>query len=442
MTALQKRMEVLFDRLWPIHRSILGSGYRQSLDILSEMVPFERLRFATGTEVLDWTIPREWIVREAYVIDPQGRRRWDVKENNLHLVGYSAPFRGTVSREQLEEHLHSIPEQPEAIPYITSYYQERWGFCLTHAERMQLSEGEYQVVVDTELVPGFLEVGEAVLPGESDEEILITSYLCHPSMANNELSGPLTLAFLYEKLAALEKRRYTYRFMVCPETIGSIAYLSERGEHLRRTLHAGYVLTVIGDRGPFTYKRSWLGSSAADQAAELVLAEYGNHTVMDYFPNGSDERQFNSPGYRLPFGSLMRTVYAHSLEYHTSLDNKDYISFESLEESVNLCYDVAMAHEVNRSWVGTVQNGEPFLSKYGVYPTQHSLKKIEDWKMALLWLLNQSDGTQDLFAISQRSGLSITLLHDNALILEKVGLLNRQDEQSATVSLAPMGGGK
>ncbi len=423
MDCNPQKIEALFDRLWPIHRSLAGPGFRESLDVLSETVPFDRLRFATGKQVFDWTVPPEWHVHEAYVVGPDGKRRWDVKDNNLHLLGYSAPFRGTVSRSELDDHLHSLPGQPDAIPYMTSYYEARWGFCVPHAEREALPEGDYEVVVDTELEHGFLEVGEAVLTGETDEEILFSSYLCHPSMANNELSGPLVLAFLYERLAGRARRRYTYRFVLGPETIGAIAYLSVRGQHFKEHLKAGYVLTCIGDRGEFTYKQSRNGRTLADQAAHLILRDQGPHETLCFFPNGSDERQYCSPGFDLPVGSLARTLYRPWPEYHTSLDNKDYISFEKMAESIEVCAAITDALECNTLWRSACMDCEPFLSKYGVYPTLHSLKSVEQAKMAILWLQNLADGTNDLFAIAERSGLPVQLLAGTAQKLESVGLL-------------------
>ncbi len=421
--VLAGRIEEYFDRLWPIHRSLAGPGFRESLNILNELVPFDKLQYPSGTDVFDWTVPREWEVNEAYFIDPEGKKHCDVKVNNLHLVAYSTPFNGTMSLEELQSHLHSIPEMPAAIPYIASFYEERWGFCIADAERKALPEGDYQIVIDSKLSHGNVVVGEAFLPGESDEEILFSSYLCHPSMANNELSGPLTLAFLYERIKAKKNRKYSVRFVIGPETIGSICYLSTRGDHFRKKLKAGYVLTVIGDRGQFRYKESRRADALADRAARQILNEKGEHQVLPYFPNGSDERQYCSPGFNLPVGSLMRTTYAHAKEYHTSLDNKEYISFDHLSEAVDLCEDIYDSIEANRTLKGTISECEPFLSKHGVYPTQHSLKDLSDWTMAIVWMQGFADGTKDLFTIADRSGLPVITLHEAAKALEKVDLL-------------------
>ena len=426
---LESRLEHYFDRLWPIPRSLAGPGFRESLQILGELVPFEWLYFPTGTQVFDWTIPPEWTVREAFIQGPDGIKRADFATNNLHLVGYSAPFRGRISLEQLKPHLHTIPELPKAIPYLTSYYNKIWGFCLSQEELDNLPKGDYEVVVDTSFEAGSLVVAEAVLPGDTEREILITSYLCHPSMANNELSGPLVLAFLYEQISKMPHRRYTFRFVIGPETIGTIAYLHKRSEHLLNTLDAGYVLTCIGDIGPFTYKKSRNGNSLADKSAEEVLSRKENSKVINFFPNGSDERQYNSPGLNLPVGSMMRSSYNCYPQYHTSLDNKDVISFKKLAEAVNVCTEIVSALDYNITWVSNNQTCEPFLSKYGIYPTTHSVRSIDEWKMAILWIMNLADGEHDLLEIARKSRIAPKLLHETALKLEQVGLLRRANQQ-------------
>lgn len=418
------RMERYFDRLWPICRSITGPGYRESLDILSELMPTERLRFPTGRKVFDWVVPKEWSIRDAYFIDPQGKKRADFKQNNLHILNYSAPFRGTLSLSELRPHLYSLPDQPDAVPYLTSYYKERWGFCLTHRELNSLPEGKYTVLVDSELKEGHVEIGEAVLAGERKEEILFSSYLCHPSLANNELSGPLVLAFLYQGIKAMPKRRFTYRFTVMPETIGAICYLNKRGEHLKHRLIAGYQITCVGDAGKFTYKRSCRGDTLADRAACVVLRDLGEHEVVPFDPSaGSDERQYGSPGFNLPVGSLMRTPYGRYPEYHTSLDNKNFIRFAALEESLGAYVNIAEAIEANAVWRNTVARGEPQLGRRGLYPTLGSQKNIDRKTKAMLWLLNLADGTRDLLVIAEQSGQPIKLLIQLADELKQAGLL-------------------
>jgi aminopeptidase-like protein len=439
-----QEIEAVFDRLWPLLRSLTGAGVRATHDILDEIVPLERFEIASRTQVFDWTVPKEWVVREAYVRAPDGRRMFDVAENNLRLVNYSAPFRGTISRSELDAHLHSRPDLPDAIPYVTSYYEPRWGFCLSERERRALPEGNYDVVVDTELVDGALTLSEAVLPGASRDEVLISSYTCHPSLANNELSGPLAAAFLYRRLAAWPRRRFTYRFVFAPETIGAIAYLSLRGAHLRERLAAGYVVNCVGLDTHFTYKRSRRGDGLADRAAIAALEQFGvDFRVRDFTPTGSDERQYCSPGFDLPVGSLMRGVYGEYPEYHTSLDNKSLINYRALQDSIAAYEAVCRALEDagahaaradrapvrrsldrNTTYENLFPYGEPQLGRRGLYPTLGSADQSRR-VAALMWVLNLSDGRHDLPAIAERSGLPIEQLASAASAAESKGVLKR-----------------
>jgi aminopeptidase-like protein len=429
MTAgLAAQIERYFDRLWPLTRSLTGDGVRATHDILGELAPLERTEVPSGSRVLDWIVPPEWVVRDAYLIDPDGRRILDVHENNLHLVGYSTPFRGVLSREELDGHLHSLPAQPTAIPYLTSYYSPHWGFCLAHEQRERLPAGDYEVVVDTELrADGSLTLGEAVLPGEEPGEVLLSTYTCHPSLANNELSGPLVGAFLYQRVAAWPRRRLGYRFVFVPETIGAVAYLARRGDHLRERLVAGYVITCIGDPGPFTLKRSRRGDTLADRAAAYVLGGESDLRVVDFFPSGSDERQYCSPGFDLPVASVMRTMYGTYPEYHTSLDNRDFISFSAMAESVDAYERILRTLDANVSLVNTYPYGEPQLGRRGLYPSLGSSKETDARAEAMLWILNQSDGEHDLLDIAARSGVPMELIVDAADDLIRAGLLERGD---------------
>lgn len=419
----------LFDRLWPIHRSITGPGVRETHDILAELLPLERMEVPTGTPVFDWTVPQEWRCHAAHIIGPDGARIADVAENNLHLVGYSIPFRGTLNRAELDAHLYSLPEQPDAIPYVTSYYTPRWGFCLPHAQRAALADGLYEVVVDTELVDGSLTLSEAVLEGESEDEILFSTYTCHPSMANNELSGPIVTAFLYRRLAALPRRHFTYRFAFLAETIGCLAYLDARGERLRERLKAGYVVTCVGDDGPYTYKHSRAGDTLADRVARHVLAQSvpaERIRYLDFDPSdGSDERQYGSPGFDLPVGSLSRTIYAAFPQYHTSLDNRDFLSFDALSESIEAYVRICRALEANATYENLVKFGEPNLGRRGLYPTVGGGQSVEHDVQCLLWLLNRSDGTEDLLSIADRSGLPVEDLRRQAERCVEAGVLAR-----------------
>lgn len=406
-------LEQRFDRLWPLLRSITGEGLRASLDILGEIVPLERIEVPTGTQVFDWTIPPEWRVNAAFVEGPSGDRILDVAEHTLHLVGYSTAFRGRLTRAQFDEHLHSIAEQPQAIPYITSYYEPRWGFCLPHDQRVALPDGDYEVVVDTQHVDGALSIGEAILPGSGRDEVLLSTYCCHPSLANNELSGPLVTAYLYRRLAALPERRYTYRFVFLPETIGSLAYLSLRGEHLREHVVAGYVVTCVGIDVPFVYKRSRRGDSLADLATLHVLQERDQpFSDLEFFPDGgSDERQYCSPGFNLPVGSLMRAMYGTYPEYHTSLDDKNLISFSALQETIDVYEQIIRVLEHNRSYRSLYPFGEPQLGRRGLYSTLGTRDSSSSESVsALLWLLNYADGEHDLLEIASRSGHSMDAL--------------------------------
>jgi aminopeptidase-like protein len=420
------QIEHYFDRLWPLLRSLTGDGVRATHDILSELAPLERTEVPSGTHVLDWTVPPEWVVRDAYVVAPDGRRILDVHENNLHLVGYSVPFRGVLTRAELDEHLHSLPAQPTAIPYLTSYYSPRWGFCLAHEQRERLPEGQYEVVVDTELrSDGSLTLGEAFLPGEEPEEVLLSTYTCHPSMANNELSGPLVSAFLYRRVAAWPRRRLGYRFVFVPETIGAIAYLALHGDQLRDRLVAGYVLTCIGDAGPFTLKRSRRGDTMADRAAAYVLGGQPDLRVVDFFPSGSDERQYCSPGFDLPVASVMRTMYGTYPEYHTSLDNRDFISFPAMAESVDVYERILRTIDANVRFRNTSPYGEPQLGRRGLYPSLGASKSADNRAEAMLWILNQSDGEHDLLDIAVRSGMPMELIVAAAGDLARAELLER-----------------
>ena len=403
-------MESYFDCLFPITRSLTGDGNRETLEILSKIVNFKITEVPSGTQCFDWTVPPEWNIFEAWIKDNKGNRIVDISENNLHILGYSEPFRGKLSYDELRPHLYSLPDQPELIPYLTSYYKRRWGFCLSHNQVLQLDQsGIYDVFIDSSLNNnGSMTIGEAVIEGKSGREILFSTYICHPSMANNELSGPLVSAFIYKKLHNLRNLKYTYRFLFIPETIGSIYSLSVNGEYWKANLDAGFVVTCVGDDGNFTYKKSRMGNSLADRAVELILKQTENeYNIVDFFPSGSDERQYCSPGFNLPVGSLMRTMYGRYPEYHTSKDNKDFISFEAMEKSVLKYLEVIELIERNEKYINKMPYCEPQLGKRGLYPTLGSQKGTEEFVSTMMWILNLSDGTNDLIAISERSKIPI-----------------------------------
>jgi aminopeptidase-like protein len=416
-------MHALARRLWPIARSLTGPGFRETLAILAETAgEMELHRWATGEPVLDWTIPDEWTIREAWIRGPDGERVVDFAEHTLHVLGYSEPIHRTMPLEELQRHLHSLPELPEAIPYVTSYYRRRWGFCLAHSARERLPEGEYEVMIDADLGPGHVVVGEVVVDG-GPEEVLFSTYCCHPSMANNELSGPVVAAHLAAAVRALPDRRYTYRFLFVPETIGSIAYLARFGDRLRERLAAGYVITCAGDPGPFTYKRSRRGDTLADRVAEHVLADR-EHRVLDFFPTGSDERQYCSPGFDLPVGSVMRTMYATYPEYHTSLDDLSFVTPEGLGGTLDAYREIVAALEGNETYSATQPYGEPQLGKRGLYPSIGGPRAVEQTIADMMWLLNLCDGTRDLLAVAERSGRPLAALAPIAARLVEGGLLS------------------
>lgn len=409
-------IEKTFDRLWPLLRSITGEGVRQTHDILGELAPLQRYELPSGEQVLDWIVPPEWHVREAYVMTPDGRRILDVRENNLHLLSYSEPFSGVLSRAELDERLHSDPERPHAIPYRTSYYKRTWGLCIAHAERLTLPDGDYRVEIDTELSPGSLTLSEAVLPGEEGQgQVLFTSYTCHPSLAINELSGPLLTAFLYRRIAAWPERRLTYRFVFAPETIGAICYLSRFGDELIEKLVAGYIVTCVGDAGDYTLKRSKRRDTLADRAARYVLNRRGlPHRVVEFHPSGSDERQYCSIGFNLPVASLMRSAYGDYPQYHTSDDNKSLMDFGAMTETLDVHEEIARTIDRSAIVRNRITRGEPQFSRRGeLYPTT-SQRLPDEYSLALKWLIHYADGDNDLLTLSEMSGLDLDLLREVA----------------------------
>lgn len=417
----EKIIEQYFDRLFPICRSITGNGVRETLKIISEIVPLKVYEIPSGTKVFDWIVPKEWNIQDAYIITPDGRKVADFKKHNLHIVNYSIPVHKKISFDELNLHLHTLPNKPNAIPYVTSYYKENWGFCLTYDEYKTLPQkGEYEVVINSSLTEGSLTYADCILEGETKDEILISTYVCHPSMANNELSGPLVAMFLYQRLAQLTKRKYTYRFVFIPETIGALVYLHQHGEYLKKHCKAGYVITCIGDRGIFHYKQSKYGNTLADKAAIHIL-KYSKKLfrVLPFYPGGSDERQYCSPAFNLPVGSLMRTPYREFPEYHTSLDNKNFISFRSLKESIEVYFQIMQTLEANEKYINLQPYGEPQLSKRGLYIGDLSREKI----MQIMYLLQYSDGQNDLIDIAERIKVKVDELKPLVELLQKHQLL-------------------
>lgn len=427
-TGSGRAMHALLRELYPICRSITGDGVRQTLHVLARHLPpgLQVHEVASGTPVFDWTVPAEWNICDAYIADRQGRRVVDFREHNLHVVSYSTPVHRWVSRAELEEHLHSLPEQPELIPYRTSYYNPTWGFCLAHNQRQQLLDEEYEVCIDATLdAVGSLTYGQLVLPGESEEEVLFSCHICHPSLANDNLASLVVAAELAQWLAARPKRRYTYRFVFVPVTIGAIAWLHAHQHTAVPRIRHGLVLSLLGGPGNFTYKSSRQGHTTTDRAVAVALrdADLGPFGQRRFSPYGYDERQYCSPGFNLPVGCLTRTPFGEFPEYHTSADNPDFVKPRQLRESWRVLRRVCQVLEHDYAYQNLSPYGEPQLGKRGLYKHLGGGLDGQQWQMALLWVLNQSDGQHTLLDVAEQSGIGFRLLHKAARALRRVGLL-------------------
>lgn len=426
LSPIDGELMALITELFPICRSITGDGVRETLRIIGRHVPIDLHEVASGTPVLDWTVPPEWNIRGAHITDPTGRRVVDFAECNLHIVSYSTPVNARMTLDELRPHLHSIPDQPDRIPYRTSYYNADWGFCLTQRQLEALIPGEYDVVIDSKLTPGSLTYGELAVPGESADEILISTHVCHPSLADDNLSGLAIATFLARSLLAGPKPRHTVRFLFAPGTIGAITWLAEHREASARIRH-GLTLTCLGDGHPFTYKRTVDGAAIIDRAAAHVLSTSGHdHHLINFFPYGYDERQYNSPGFRLPVGSLMRGRHGQFPEYHTSADDLSFVSSVHLAESYTLLAALIGVVDANRTFRNLQPFGEPQLGIRGLYGALGGTT-IPDAQLAMLWVLNLSDGRHTLLDIAERSGLSFSSIAATAAILADRDLLAEVD---------------
>jgi aminopeptidase-like protein len=416
-TGLGESMHAFMRELFPVCRSITGEGVRETLAAVGRRIPLDLHEVPSGTRVLDWTVPDEWNIEDAYIAK-DGRRVVDFRESNLHVVNYSEPLRAVMPLADVRPHLHTLPEHPDWVPYRTSYYSRTWGFCLSQRQLDAFEEGEYEVVIDSTLEPGSLTYGECFLPGEREEEVLLTTHICHPSLANDNLSG---IALLTEIGARLQEapRSLSYRLLFIPGTIGSITWLA-RNEALVSKIVGGLVLACVGDRAPLTYKRSRRGDALIDRAAAYVLRRNGN--LADFVPWGWDERQFNSPGFDLPIGSLCRSREGEFEEYHSSADDVELVRPEQLAAALDTVLEILDVVDTDRRYLNLAPKGEPQLGKRGLYPKMGG-PAAEEEQLAMLWVLNQSDGGRSLLDVAERSGIPFATISAAAARLREAGLL-------------------
>ena len=408
--------------LYPICRSITGQGVRETLQYLQRQIPLEIREVASGTRVFDWTVPLEWNIQGAYLATIRGEKLLDFRANNLHVVSYSVPVKGRFTRDELEGHLHSLPDRPDWIPYRTSYYKENWGFCLTHRQLAELTEPEYDVCIDSSLQPGHLTYGEVFLPGQTSEEVLISCHVCHPSLCNDNLSGIAVATRLVQTLQHIS-RKYSYRFVFIPGTIGSITWLSQNRERAGLIRH-GVVLTGVGDSGGVTYKRSRQGNAYIDRAMAHVLKHYGqSYRIIDFFPYGYDERQYCSPGFNLPVGCFMRSPHGEYPEYHTSADNLEFVTPEALQDSLAILLKAMYVIENDAVVVSTNPYCEPQLGRRGLYRAIAGQKEGALQEMALLWVLNMADGHHTLLDMAERADTPFEAIHAAAQALKNCELV-------------------
>lgn len=412
----------LISELYPICRSITGDGVRKSLHILQQLIPLEIHEIPTGTRVFDWVIPKEWNVRDAYVKNSLGEKVIDFQTSNLHLLNYSIPIARKMPLSELKEHLFTLPEHPDWIPYRTSYYKENWGFCLRHNDLKRLKEGEYEVYIDSSLEEGHLTYGEYYLSGETEEEVLFSCHVCHPSLCNDNLSGMALATFLARYLTS-QPRRYSYRFLFIPGTIGSITWLCLNEDKTDRIQH-GLVISGVGDAGAMTYKKSRRGNADIDRAVSHVLKHSGEeYAIEEFSPYGYDERQYCSPGFNLPIGRLGRTPFGKYPEYHTSADNLDFVKPEYLMNSYARYIEIVSILENNKTYINTNPKCEPQLGKRGLYGTLGGEQNKKMGEMAMLWILNYSDGNHSLLDIAERSNIEFRVIHQVACRLQEADLL-------------------
>ena len=422
MTEIGSEMHGLMRELYPICRSITGDGVRQTLNILKKDIPLNVHEVASGTKVFDWTVPKEWNIKDAYVKNSKGKKIIDFKKSNLHVLNYSVPVYKKVSLEELKEHLFTLPEHPDWIPYRTSYFSENWGFCINHNQFEDLEQDTYEVWIESSLENGHLTYGEYYIEGEISDEVLISTHICHPSLCNDNLSGIALTTFLAKHLSKLSMH-YSYRFIFIPGTIGSITWLSVNENRLSDIKH-GLVAACVGDCGKFNYKKSRHGNAEIDRAVLNALSHSGfEFNVIDFFPFGYDERQYCSPGINLPVGCFMRTPHGEYPEYHTSADNLKFVSPDCLEESLSIFFSIINVLENNNTYLNLNPKCEPQLGKRGLYDAIGGTADSREKQLTMLWVLNLSDGKHSLLDISEKSNLEISLIKKIADILLKHNLL-------------------
>ncbi len=419
--AIGEDIYALAAEIYPICRSIAGPGVRDTLAVLKRHAPIEAREVPSGTPILDWVAPKEWAIRDAYIKNAAGERVVDFKEHNLHVLNYSIPFKGVLPLAELKKNIFTLPDQPDLIPYRTSYYAERWGFCMSHNALQALPDGDYEVLIDASIEDGSMSYGELVHKGETDEEVLLSVHICHPSLANDNCSGLALLTHLAKRLAS-GRTRHTYRFLWTPGTVGGIAWLAQN-EAAARNIKHGIVLSCVGDGGAYTYKRTRRGDAPIDRIMVRALKGKANANVIDFFPYGYDERQYNSPGFALDVGLFQRSQFATFPEYHTSGDNLDFIAPEHLAESYRVLAAAIEALEQDKRYLNLAPKGEPQLGRRGLYAAIGGDKDSYGKNMAMLWILNLSDGEHSLADIAERANTPLAVIEETARLLEEKGLL-------------------
>ena len=410
--------------LFPICRSITGNGLRETLRKISTEIPLEIHEVPTGTKVLDWEIPKEWNINGAYIKSSSGEKIIDFKDLNLHVLNYSTPVNASFSLQELVPHIHSIPEKPDLVPYRTSYYKENWGFCMSHNQLTSLKDDSYEVIIDSRLSQGSLTYGEYFIQGKTDEEVLISTHVCHPSLCNDNLSG-IAVCIELAKIVAKRSPHFSYRFLFIPGTIGAIAWLAQN-EHKVHNIKYGLVTSLLGIDSIYTYKRSRQAKARIDLIAEYILSKIPNSHIINFIPYGYDERQFCSPGFNLPVGNLTRVPFGEYPEYHTSADNMDLISAKALEDSLSTFIKIIEHIEADRFFINLFPKGEPQLGKRGLYDAIGGHNDSKTLQLAFLWVLNYSDGAHSLTDIAILSGIQLKTITEATEMMVKKGLLREK----------------